>query len=124
MKNLNFSSVKAAIEYEIKRQSKILDTGGKVEQETRRIGDDLKTYPMRQKVDAIDYKYFTEPNIPPIKITNQFIDDIKAEIPILQFERIKKYIDQYGLSKYDATVLTKDRVVSDYFEETLLISKS
>ena len=79
MKNINsFNNVKEAIEYEIKRQTEVLESGGKVIQETRRYDDeDKKTYSMRQKVDAIDYKYFVEPNIPPIKVTSEWLEEIR-----------------------------------------------
>ena len=121
MKNINsFNNVRLAIEYEIKRQTEILESGGKITQETRRFDDeDLKTYPMRSKVDAVDYKYYIEPNIPPIKITDDFIEEIKSEIPMLQFERVEKYIGEYNLSRYDSDILVKDKKVSDYFEETI-----
>lgn len=119
MKNINaFNNVKVAIEYEIKRQTEILDSGKKVIQETRRIGEDGKTYSMREKVDAVDYKYFVEPNIPPIKITDDQINKIKKEIPKLQYERHIKYMEN-GLSFYDATILSKDKDVSDYYDEVL-----
>lgn len=121
MKNINsFSNVRASIEYEIKRQSKILDDGGKVIQETRRYDtEDSKTYTMREKVDAVDYKYFIEPNIPPVKLEDTFIESVKSEIPELPKERKDKYINKYELSKYDSVILSKDRNVSDYFEELL-----
>ncbi len=120
MKNINaFTSVRAAIEYEIKRQSEILDQGGTIKQETRRIDEDGKTYSMREKVDAIDYKYFIEPNIPPVKLTPEYLDEIRKEIPVLEFARIKKYQNDFGLSFYDATVLAKDRGIADYFEEVI-----
>ena len=121
MKNINsFNNVRLAIEYEIKRQTEILESGGKITQETRRFDDeDLKTYTMRSKVDAVDYKYYIEPNIPPIKITDDFIEEIKSEIPMLQFERVEKYIGEYNLSRYDSDILVKDKKVSDYFEETI-----
>ena len=74
MKNINATpSIRAAIEYEIKRQSELLSRGEKVIQETRRIGQDGKTYSMREKVDALDYKYFIEPNIPSTPVTDDFI---------------------------------------------------
>lgn len=120
MKNINaFTSVKAAIEYEIKRQTEILERGEKVIQETRRIDEDGKTYSMREKVDAVDYKYYIEPNIPPIKIENSWIEEIKKDIPMLQYERIQKYMEEYGLSRYDSDIIVKDKKVSDYFEETI-----
>lgn len=121
MKNINaFSSVRASIEYEIKRQAKILDDGGKVIQETRRYDEeDGNTYTMREKVDAIDYKYFIEPNIPPVKLTFDFIEEIKKEIPVLQYERHLKYVNTYGLSEYDATILVREKNIADYFEEVI-----
>lgn len=121
MKNINsFNNVRLAIEYEIKRQTEILESGGKILQETRRFDDeDMKTYPMRSKVDAVDYKYYIEPNIPPIKIDDSWIEEIKAEIPMLQYERVEKYMGEYGLSRYDSDIIVKDKKVSDYFEETI-----
>lgn len=119
MKNINaFNSVRAAIEYEIKRQTEILESGGTIKQETRRIDEDGKTYSMREKVDAVDYKYFVEPNIAPVKITDEQINKIKEEIPELQYSRLKKYMAN-GLSFYDATILSKDKDVSDYYEMVL-----
>ena len=120
MKNINaFTSVRTAIEYEIKRQIKVLEDGGKVIQETRRIAEDGKTYSMREKVDAIDYKYFVEPNIPPVKLSEEFYDELRKEIPELKLERYEKYIDKYHLSEYDAGVLSAKRDISDYFEEVI-----
>jgi len=98
----------------------ILESGGKIIQETRRFdSEDMKTYSMRSKVDAVDYKYYVEPNIPPIKIKKEFLDDIRKEIPILPYERANIYIDKYGLSRYDATILVRDKNIALYFEECL-----
>ncbi|MDD2377726.1 MAG: Asp-tRNA(Asn)/Glu-tRNA(Gln) amidotransferase subunit GatB [Bacilli bacterium] len=121
IKNINaFTKVKAALEYEIERQTELLNSGGTVIMETRRFDDeDMKTYSMRTKVDAVDYKYFLEPNMPPIKITEEFLTEIKSEIPMLQYERINLYIDQYGLSRYDATTLVREKKIADYFEDTI-----
>ena len=121
MKNINsFNNVKDAIECEIKRQTEVLENGGTILQETRRYDDtDMCTYSMRSKVDAVDYKYFTEPNIPPIKITEDWIEEIKSEIPMLPYERIELYMNEYGLSRYDATILVKEKEIAEYFEETL-----
>lgn len=120
MKNINaFTSVRAAIEYEIKRQIEVLEAGGKVIQETRRIAEDGKTYTMREKVDAVDYKYFIEPNIPPVKLTEEYYKELRKEIPQLKLERYFNYIEKYQLSEYDATVLSSKKDVSDYFEEVL-----
>lgn len=121
MKNINsFNNVRLAIESEIKRQTKVLESGGVIEQETRRFDENtLETYRMRSKADAIDYKYYIEPNIPPIKITENWIEEIKKDIPMLQFDRVNKYMNEYGLSRYDATILVHDKAVSDYFEECI-----
>ena len=121
MKNINsFNNVRLAIESEIKRQTEVLESGGVIEQETRRFDENtLETYRMRSKADAVDYKYYIEPNIPPIKITEDWIEEIKKDIPMLQYDRINKYMNEYGLSRYDATILVHDKAVSDYFEETV-----
>lgn len=120
MKNINaFTNVRAAIEYEIKRQSELLLSGGKVVQETRRIAEDGKTYSMREKVDAVDYKYFIEPNIPSTPITDDFLYELRQELPELKLDRYFKYIEKYNMSEYDAGVLSKTRNISDYFEEVI-----
>ncbi len=120
MKNINaFNNVRAAIEYEIKRQSEILDKGEKVVQETRRIAEDGKTYSMREKVDAVDYKYFIEPNIPSTPVTDDLLQELKSKLPELKLERYFKYIEKLGISEYDAAILSKERPLSDYFEEVI-----
>ena len=120
MKNINaFNNVRAAIEYEIKRQSELLSKGEKVVQETRRIAEDGKTYSMREKVDAVDYKYFIEPNIPSTPVTDDLLYELKSELPELKGDRYLRYIDELKMSEYDAGVLSKTRAVSDYFEEVL-----
>lgn len=120
MKNINaFDQVRAAIEYEIKRQTEVLESGGKVIQETRRIAEDGKTYPMRKKVDAIDYKYYIEPNLAPVKLTKEYLDEIRDTLPMLKLEREEMYMEKYNLSQYDAEVLAKNRKIADYFEEVL-----
>ncbi len=120
MKNINaIGNIRAAIEYEIKRQSEILLKGEKVVQETRRIGEDGKTYSMREKVDSVDYKYFVEPNIPAISISDDLLYELKEELPALKLDRFLKYTEKYKISEYDANVLSKNRKISDYFEEIL-----
>jgi len=120
MKNINaFNNVRAAIEYEIKRQTEVLESGGKVIQETRRIAEDGKTYSMREKVDAVDYKYFIEPNIPSTPVTKELLAELKESLPELKGDRYLKYVQEYGISEYDAGVLSKTRSISDYFEEVL-----
>lgn len=120
MKNINaFNSVKAAIEYEIKRQSELLDKGEKIIQETRRIGEDGKTYSMREKVDDVDYKYFVEPNLPRVPLSKEYLAEIRSEVPMLKLERFELYQEKYGLSEYDAGVLSANRKISDYFNEVV-----
>ena len=121
MKNINsFSTVKEVIEVEIKRQTEILEAGGIIEQETRRYDEANKTTVfMRGKSDAIDYKYYTEPNIPPIKLREEFINDIKKNMPVLEYERKNTYMNEYGISNIDAGTLTKDKKLSDYFESII-----
>ncbi|MDE5889070.1 MAG: Asp-tRNA(Asn)/Glu-tRNA(Gln) amidotransferase subunit GatB, partial [Bacilli bacterium] len=119
IKNVNsFGGVRDAINYEIERQTEILESGGVVEQETRRWDEESgTTIRMRSKADAIDYKYFVEPNIPKFKISKEWLNDIRMTIPELAMDRKKKYINEYGLSSYDAGVLVKEKAISDYYEE-------
>ena len=123
IKNVNsFGGVHDAIVYEIKRQSELKDAGryDEVEQETRRWDEESgTTIRMRSKVDAIDYKYFVEPNIPRYKVSKEWLEEIRKSIPELPYERKDKYITKYGLSDYDATILVKDKNISDYFERCL-----
>lgn len=123
IKNVNsFGGVRDAIDYEIDRQIKLKDLGkyDEMEQQTRRWDEESGTTVfMRSKVDAIDYKYFVEPNIPKLKIGKAWIEEIRTSIPELAHERKNKYINKYGLSSYDASVLIKEKSVSDYFEECL-----
>ena len=119
MKNINsFATVKEAIEVEIKRQTEILESGGTIEQETRRYDEVNKcTHFMRSKADAVDYKYYREPNIPEIRLSDNFINNVRESLPVLEYERKQKYINEYGISIVDAGTLTKDKKLSDYFEE-------
>lgn len=119
IKNLNsISNVERAVEYERTRQAEILNNGGQVIQETRRFDEAKKeTVLMRVKTDAVDYRYFCEPNIHPIKLDHEWIKKIQRELPVLPDVRINKYMNEYGLSDYDATVLTNTIEVSDYYDE-------
>ena len=121
MKNINsFIKVKSAIDCEIKRQTEVLKSGGTIDQETRRYDAETnQTYSMRSKEDAIDYKYFTEPNLPPIPLTEDFINEIKNEIPRLQYERLNTYIKEYKLQEKDANTLARNKELSDFYEETV-----
>lgn len=118
IKNINsFYNVGRAIDFEIQRQTEILNAGGVVEQETRRLDDETgETFHMRSKVDAVDYKYFLEPNIAPTDVTDEMLDEIRKTIPMLQLDRVRKYMDEYELSKYDSEVLVKVKENSDFFQ--------
>jgi len=123
VKNVNsFGGVRDSINYEIKRQIELKETGkyNEMEQQTRRWDEESgTTIFMRSKVSAIDYKYFVEPNIPKFKIAASWLEEIKKDIPVLAIERKAKYINEYGLSAYDSDILLKEKSVSDYFEETI-----
>lgn len=123
VKNVNsFSGVRDVINIEIKRQSELKEAGryNEVEQETRRYDEESgTTVRMRSKEDAIDYKYFVEPNIPKFKIKKEWLEEIKKSIPELPYARKEKYIKNYGLSAYDANILIKDKNIANYFEECL-----
>ena len=123
IKNVNsFGGVRDAINYEIERQTELKRTGeyDSMEQQTRRWDEDsMTTVYMRSKVDAIDYKYFVEPNIPKFKVSKEWLDNIRVQIPVFALERKEKYMSEYGLSEYDATILVKERAISDFYEETI-----
>ena len=120
MKNINsFQFIAKAIDYEYRRQVDALESGEGVVQETRRFdADSGKTYSMRKKEDANDYRYFPDPDLPPIVITEEKLAALKAEIPMLPDERKKLYTETYGLTAYDSEVITNDLAVADYFEKT------
>ena len=108
------------INYEIERQSKLYDAGkyDEVEQETRRYDEALgQTVHMRSKADAIDYKYFPEPNIPAYKITSEWKEEIKASIPKLKDERKETYINEYKIDAKEADIILKDKKHAEYYEE-------
>lgn len=120
MKNLNsFQFIAKAIDYEYHRQVDALESGEGVVQETRRF-DAIsgKTYSMRKKEDANDYRYFPDPDLPPIVITEEKLAALKAEIPMLPDERKAIYTEKFGLTAYDSEVITNELAVADYFEET------
>ena len=125
MKNVNsFSNVYDTIIYEIERQSKLKDSGryDEVIQETRRFDEETgTTIRMRGKVDAVDYKYFVEPNIPKYKLNNKWLEEIKKSIPMLPKDRKKMYIEKYLLSEYDANIIIKERITADYFEKCVIL---
>ncbi|MBR3134930.1 MAG: Asp-tRNA(Asn)/Glu-tRNA(Gln) amidotransferase subunit GatB [Clostridia bacterium] len=123
MKNVNsFAAVRDAINYEIQRQSDLKDAGryDEVVQETRRWDEESgTTITMRSKEDALDYKYFVDPNIPKYKIEPEWVKEIQSSIPELPSERKEKYINKLGLTPFETKKLIRDKSLSDYFEECL-----
>ena len=121
MKNLmGFKSIHSAINYEIARQKEILDDGGIVEQETRKWDFDKgESYTMRTKENAEDYRYFPDPDLLAVNITDEDIERIRKQLPPLPDEIKEKYITQYGLSEYDTDVILADKKIADFYEECL-----
>ena len=121
MKNMNsFRSITRAIEYEVDRQIDILEEGGKVEQETLRWDDvSGKTFSMRDKEDAQDYRYFPDPDLVAIKLSEEYINQIKENLPELPESRKERYLDQYKLSQKDARIITSSKYLSNLFEEAI-----
>ena len=121
IKNINsFRFLEQALEYEFERQKEILEAGGAIIQETR-LFDSAKgeTRAMRGKEDAHDYRYFPDPDLPPLVISEEWIEEVRAALPELPHIRRRRFVEQFGLSAYDAGVLAAGRAVADYFEETL-----
>ena len=113
----SIKSIMKAIEYESARQVKELENGNAIVQETRLFNIDTnKTMSMRSKEESDDYRYFPDPNLPPISLTQHYIDDIREHMPELPDARKKRYVKEMGMSEYDASVLVADKAVSDYFE--------
>ena len=120
IKNLNsFKAVRDALNYEINRQTEILNEGGQVKQETRLWDkEELVTKPMRSKEDALDYRYFPEPDLPPVVLKHDWLENVKAHMPELPAAKEARFM-KAGLSAYDAGVLTSSREIAAYFEEVV-----
>ncbi len=121
IKNLNsFRFVERALNYELERQIDVLESGGEVVQETR-LYDPMKdeTRPMRSKEEANDYRYFPDPDLLPVEITEDEIDAVRAELPELPDEKKRRLMEAYVLSAYDANILTGSRELADYFEDSV-----
>lgn len=118
LKNINsFKFVKDAIEYEIKRQTKVLNEGGRIAQETRLWNLDRgETAVMRSKEEAHDYRYFPDPDLVPLKLDQEWIEGFKSSLPELPAARARRFVGGYGLPEYDAGVLTASKGMADYFE--------
>ena len=121
MKNLNsFKAIARAIENEKERQIDLIESGEKVIQETRRWDDTKEySYAMRSKEDAQDYRYFPDPDLTPVVISDEWIARIKAAQPELRTEKMARYISEFGLPQYDAEILTNSKHMADVFEETV-----
>lgn len=121
MKNLNsFHAIERAIAYESQRQIELIEDGEKVVQETRRWDDNKGySYAMRSKEDAQDYKYFPEPDLPPIEISDEQIEEIKSTMPELPEEKRERYLNELGLPEYDTGIITGDIALVKFFESTL-----
>ena len=119
MKNMNsFRSITRALEYEIDRQVDVLDNGGTIEQETLRWDEvSGKTFSMRDKEDAQDYRYFPEPDLVAIKLSEEYIENIRKSLPEMPESRKQRYLEEYHLSEKDAGIITASKYLSDLFEK-------
>jgi aspartyl-tRNA(Asn)/glutamyl-tRNA(Gln) amidotransferase subunit B len=123
-KNLNsFRFLKQAIDFEVSRQVAVKESGGRIVQETRLFNPDLgETLSMRSKEEAHDYRYFPEPDLVPLRISDTWRESLRAEMPELPAHKRLRYIEQLGLKEYDADVLTANKEIGDYFEQVATAS--
>lgn len=123
MKNLNsFKAIARAIEAEKERQIDIIESGGKVIQETRRWDDNKEySYAMRSKEDAQDYRYFPEPDLVPVVISDEWLKEIRAAQPEFRDEKLKRYKEEFKIPEYDAQIITGDKHLADIFEKASAI---
>ncbi len=121
VKNLNsIRNVKRAVEFESRRMIEMLERGEEIIQQTRGFdADGGTTFSIRDKEDADDYRYFPDPDLTKFFLTDEFIDNVRRSIPELHRERSERYVNKYGLSEYDATILTEEKQFSDYFEQVI-----
>lgn len=121
IKNLNsFRYIEKAINYEVARQTEIIEGGGKIRQETRLYDPDRgETRALRSKEEANDYRYFPDPDLLPVAIDAQFIESVRGTLPELPDQKAARYMQQFGLSAYDAGVLTASREMGDYYESVI-----
>ncbi|MBT9139487.1 MAG: Aspartyl/glutamyl-tRNA(Asn/Gln) amidotransferase subunit B [Dehalococcoidia bacterium] len=121
IKNMNsFKAVQRGLVYEVDRQKEVLEAGGKVVQETRRW-DEHKgiTFSMRSKEEAHDYRYFPDPDLVPIIVEHDWVEEIRQSLPEMPDARRTRYVSEWGLPEYDAAVITASKAMSDFFEATL-----
>ncbi|OPY58328.1 MAG: Aspartyl/glutamyl-tRNA(Asn/Gln) amidotransferase subunit B [Syntrophorhabdaceae bacterium PtaU1.Bin034] len=121
LKNLNsFRAIERALDYEIERQIEVITRGGQVVQETRLFNvDEGITYSMRGKEEAHDYRYFPEPDLVPLIIDDEWREQVRKDLPELPVQKMERFMTQYGLPRYDVEILTGDRALAAYFEETV-----
>lgn len=126
IKNINsFRFVEKAIEYEAERQVDCIERGEKIIQETRLWDPDKnRTFSMRTKEDAEDYRYFPDPDLLPVVVSSKQIEDVRKNLPEMPAQRIKRFVTEHGLPEYDATVLTGERELADFYEKTAQVSNN
>jgi aspartyl-tRNA(Asn)/glutamyl-tRNA(Gln) amidotransferase subunit B len=117
IKNMNsIRNVQKAINYEIQRQGRVLEAGGEVLSETRTYdADSGKTYGMRTKEELNDYRYFPDPDLSPVVVSEEWLEEIRQDMPVLPKQLMQKLIDEYGLPEYDASILTETKELASYF---------
>ncbi|MBE0576734.1 MAG: Asp-tRNA(Asn)/Glu-tRNA(Gln) amidotransferase subunit GatB [Desulfuromonadales bacterium] len=125
LKNINsFRFIKQAIEYEVERQIDLIEGGGKVIQETRLFDSNTgMTQSMRGKEEAHDYRYFPDPDLVPLVISQEWIEQVRATLPELPDAKRARFVEELGLSAYDAEVLAADRALADYFDACVMLAK-
>ena len=121
IKNLNsFRFIEKAINYEVARQIEVIEGGGKIRQETRLYDPDKgETRPLRSKEEANDYRYFPDPDLLPVALDEAFIESARTSLPELPDQKAARYVKEFGLSEYDAGVLTASREMGDFYESVL-----
>jgi aspartyl-tRNA(Asn)/glutamyl-tRNA(Gln) amidotransferase subunit B len=124
LKNINsFRHVYDGIKYEVNRQTEVLDSGGRIAQETRGWREDSgRTVSQRSKEFAHDYRYFPEPDLPPLVVNRQWVDEIRARMPELPDAKLARFQAQYGLSEYDVSILIETRAKAEYFEAVVALA--
>lgn len=124
LKNINsFRFVERAINYEVERQINVLESGGKINQETRLYDPNKnETRPMRSKEEANDYRYFPDPDLLPVMVTNELIEEVRKDLPELPQQKCERFMEAYQLSRYDATILVSSRDMAAYYENAVNVS--
>ncbi len=126
VKNMNsMRNVMRAIDFEVNRQIELIEKGGRIHQETRSFdAAKANTFSMRSKEEAHDYRYFPEPDLPPVIVLTEIIDSVKQQMPVLPRQLMHKYVTVLNLSSYDAEILAGEKTVSEYFEEIIGYTKN